>query len=300
MDRFDAMTLFTRIVESGSFTRAANALDIPRASATLAIQQLEARLAIRLLERTTRTVRPTPEGETYYARCLELLAELEDTEAMLSPVADDPRGTVRVELHGTHATRIVLPRLAEFRARYPRLEVVVTTGDRRVDLVAEGVDCAVRSGTSEDSSLVARYLTTLEQVICASPGYLDRMGVPQTPTALAEHDVVRFVSGHGAPDGTLDLIIDGQLCRFASGGWLTVNDAESYMAAAIEGHGLIQLPRLRLEDELAAGRLVEVLADWQKPALPIHIVYPQRRLLAPRVRVFIDWLQTIYADRFGA
>ncbi|WP_106477550.1 LysR family transcriptional regulator [Phytohalomonas tamaricis] len=299
MDRFDAMALFVRIVESGSFTKAANTLDIPRATATLAIQQLESRLGVRLLERTTRQVRPTAEGQAFHERCVHLLAELEDAEATLHPVASNPRGVLRVELHGTHASRIVLPRLDEFHARYPALKLVVTSGDRRVDLIGEGADCAVRSGEPADSSLVARRLTTFEQVICASPAYLERMGTPTTPAALRTHHGVHFVSGHNAPDTALDLVIDGQVHSFTTEGWLTVNDAESYVVSALQGYGLIQLPRFRLDAELASGRLVEVLADWKKPALPVNVVYLQRRQLSPRVRVFVDWLVGIYAERFG-
>ncbi|WP_083627814.1 LysR family transcriptional regulator [Salinicola sp. MH3R3-1] len=299
MDRFEAMTLFVRIVESGSFTRAANALDIPRATATLAIQQLEARLGVRLLERTTRQVRPTPEGEAFHERCVHLLAELEDAEAILQPVADSPRGVLRVELHGTHASRIVLPRLDAFHARYPALELVITTGDRRVDLVGEGIDCALRSGEPEDSSLIARHLATLEQVICASPDYLARMGTPSTPDTLRNHHGIHFVSGFKAPDRTLDVIVDGETRAFTTGGWLTVNDAESYAVSAVEGFGLIQLPRFSLASHLASGALVEILPEWQKPTLPLYAVYPQRRQLSPRVRVFLEWVTTLYADCFG-
>lgn len=299
MDRFQAMTLFTRIVESSSFTRAANALDIPRATATLAIQQLESRLGVRLLERTTRQVRPTPEGQAYFERCVQLLAELEDAEAILRPVADNPAGVLRVELHGTHASRIVLPCIDEFHARYPRLELVVTSGDRLVDLVGEGIDCAVRAGTPADSTLVMRRLAEFPQVICASPAYLERMGTPKTPDALREHHAVRFVSGSGAPDAELDLIVDGQVRAFTTGGWMTVNDAENYVVSALKGCGLIQVPRFHLEAALTSGELIEVLAEWEKPSLPIHLVYPHRRQLSPRVRVFADWLAEIYTKRFG-
>ncbi|GHB21074.1 LysR family transcriptional regulator [Salinicola rhizosphaerae] len=300
MDRFDAMTLFVRIVESGSFTRAANALEIPRATATLAIQQLESRLGVRLLARTTRKVRPTPEGEAYFERCVQLLAELEEAEAVLKPVADNPRGVLRIEMHGTHASRLVLPNLYAFHQRYPHLEIVLTTGDRRVDLVGEGIDCAVRSGTPQDSTLVSRHLATLEQVICASPAYLERMGTPTAPEDLARHHGIRFVSGFNAPDTTLDLIVEGEARFFPTEGWLTVNDAESYLAAALAGFGLIQLPRFRLESELADGRLVSLLEAWAKPAMPVNVVYPQRRQLSPRVRVFVDWLAALYAERFPA
>ncbi len=293
------MTLFVRIVESGSFTKAANALDIPRATATLAIQQLESRLGVRLLERTTRQVRATPEGVAFHERCIHLLAELEDAEAILQPVADNPRGVLRVELHGTHASRIVLPRLEAFHARYPALELVITTGDRRVDLVGEGIDCAVRSGEPEDSRLIARKLVTLEQVICASPAYLERMGIPSTPDTLRDHHGIHFVSGANAPDKTLDLIVDGATRTFTTGGWLTVNDAESYVTSALAGFGLIQLPRFRLASHLANGELVEILPAWKKPALPLYAVYPQRRHLSPRVRVFLEWLTTLYESEFG-
>lgn len=299
MDRFDAMTLFVRIVEVGSFTRAANVLDIPRATATLTIQKLESRLNVRLLERTTRQVRPTIEGQAFYERCVHLLAELEDAEAILQPVASNPAGVLRVELHGTHASQIVLPRIDEFHARYPRLELVITSGDRLVDLVGEGIDCAVRGGTPSDSTLVARRLADFPQAICASPAYLEEMGIPETPEALSEHHAVRFVSGSGAPDAELELVIDGQTRAYTAGGWMTVNDAENYVVSALKGCGLIQLPRFHVEGALASGQLMEVLPDWEKPAMPIHLVYPHRRQLSPRVRVFIDWLVDIYEARFG-
>ncbi|WP_110647503.1 LysR family transcriptional regulator [Salinicola peritrichatus] len=299
MDRFDSMTLFVRIVESGSFTKAANTLAIPRATATLAIQRLESRLGVRLLERTTRQVRPTPEGRAFHERCVHLLAELEDAEAILQPVASNPAGVLRVEMHGTHASQIVLPRIDEFHVRYPRLELVVTSGDRLVDLIGEGVDCAIRGGIPDDSTLIARRLADFPQVICASPAYLAKIGSPETPEALSGHHAVRFVSGSGTPDAELELVIDGQTRAYAAGGWMTVNDAENYVVSALKGCGLIQLPRFHVEAALASGDLIEVLPDWEKPMLPIHLVYPHRRQLSPRVRVFVDWLVDIYEARFG-
>ncbi|BES71443.1 LysR family transcriptional regulator [Marinobacter nanhaiticus D15-8W] len=299
MDRIDSMALFVRIVESRSFTRAANELGLPRATATLGIQQLENRLGTRLLERTTRQVRPTVEGQAFYERCTNLLAELEEAEAILSPVAGNPRGVLRVELHGTHASHIVMPRIDEFRALYPRLELVVTTGDRRVDLVGEGIDCAVRGGVPGDSTLVSRRLAMLPQVICASPGYVTRMGLPDEPGALRNHQAVRFMSGYSAADTKLDLVIDGELVSFETKGWLTLNDAENYVVGGLRGCGLIQLPRFHVEAALERGELVEVLAGWEKPHLPIHVVYPHRKQLSPRVRVFVDWLVSIYEERFG-
>lgn len=300
MDRFDTLQLFVRIVELGSFTRAAGTLGMPRATATLAIKTLEARLNTRLLERTTRTVRPTLEGEAFYRRCQHLLDDLEDAESSLHQVAVNPQGTLRLGLHGTHATRIVLPQIDAFHQAYPRIELVISSGDRLVDLVAEGIDCVIRSGTPQDSSLVARRLAVIPEVICASPAYLARAGTPSHPDALAQHQMVGFFSSNHDRSFPFELQVDGSVRSYLQPGWLTVNDAENYVAAAISGCGLIQLPRFHVEDELRDGRLVEVLADWPCPGLPISAMYPQHRQLPSRVRVFIDWVAEVYATKFGA
>ncbi|MFS2155750.1 LysR family transcriptional regulator [Pseudomonas sp. Pseusp122] len=299
MDRFDSLQLFTRIVELSSFSRAAAMLGIPRATATHAIKELEARLGIRLLDRTTRHVRPTLDGQAFYERCVFVLSELDDAESSLRLVASNPRGMLRVDMHGTHANRIVLPRINEFRQRYPGIDLTVSGGDRLVDLVREGVDCAIRAGTPRDSSLVARPLAVMPQIICASPDYLSRFGTPQTPEELPSHQAVRFFSSSGAVDYPFELLINGQIREFALEGWMSVNDAESYVVCALRGCGLIQVPRFHIEEELRAGLLIEVLSDWTSPGLSLSAIYPHQRHLSPRVRVFIDWLSEVYKDRFG-
>ncbi|MFJ5296232.1 LysR family transcriptional regulator [Pseudomonas sp. NPDC088368] len=300
MDRFDSLQLFTRIVELSSFSRAAAVLNIPRATATHAIKALENRLGIRLLERTTRHVRPTVDGQAFYERCVFVLSELDDAESSLRHVASNPQGMLRVDMHGTHATKIVLPRIDEFRARYPGIELTASGGDRLVDLVQEGVDCVVRAGTPRDSTLVARPLAVMPQIICASPDYLKRFGTPQTPDDLATQQVVKFFSSTGTSSFPLELIIDGQIRPFNLDGWMAVNDAESYVVCALRGCGLIQVPRYHIEEALNDGRLVEVLRDCQSPGLSVSAMYPHHRHLSPRVRVFIDWLSEVYRDRFGA
>lgn len=172
MDRFDAMRLFTRIVELRSFTQAAHDLGYPKATVTHAIKQLEARLRVRLLQRTTRQVTPTPDGEAYYQRCARLLADLEETEAVFSSAARQPAGKLRVDLHATLAMHFVMPVLDQF-CGYPLIELEIGMGDRLVDLVREGVDCVLRVGELSDSSM-ARRVALLEQVTCASPAYLGR------------------------------------------------------------------------------------------------------------------------------
>jgi DNA-binding transcriptional LysR family regulator len=299
MDRLDTLQLFTRIVETGSFSRAADTLDMPRPTATYAIQQLEARLGVRLLERTTRQVRTTLDGQAFYERCVQILGDLDDAESSLRHVASSPHGMLRVDMASTHAAYIVLPRIDEFHNRYPGIELVISSGDRLVDLMREGVDCVIRAGVPRDSTLVARSLTRMPQIICASPEYLARFGTPQDPGELARHQAVKFFSSSAGIDNTVDLIVDGKVREFGLGGWMSVNDAESYIVCALRGCGMIQVPRFHVENALREGRLVEVLAEWASPAMPLSALYPYRRQLSRRVRVFIDWLCDVYKAKFG-
>ncbi len=300
MDRLDTLQLFTRIVEQNSFSRAADLLGIPRATATHAIKALETRLGTRLLERTTRHVRPTLDGQAYYERCVQVLTDLDDAEAVFRQGASSPRGVLRVDMSGTHATRVVLPRIHEFHALHPDVELVLSSGDRLVDLVREGVDCVIRAGAPRDQSLVARRLALMPQAIVASPDYLAAHGTPRHPDELAAHQVVGFFASSGALDYPLELDVDGAARRFDLPGWLSVNDAENYVLGALRGCGLIQVPRFHVEQELADGRLVEVLGAWRSPDFPLSALYPYRRQLSPRLRVFVDWIAGLYRERFGA
>lgn len=298
MDRFQALRLFNRIVELGSFTEAANLLGMPRATATHAIKALEKRLGARLLERTTRQVRPTLDGQAFYERSRRILAELEDAENALSNRVDNAHGTLRLDLHGTHATRIILPRIGQFRARYPQIDITISSGDRLVDLVKEGIDCVIRAGHPSDSSLVVRKLADMPEIICASPDYLARCGTPSHPRDLLQHQGVGFFSRGHDRRYPFTVIVDGEVMEFQSKGWISVSDAACYTSAALAGCGLIQVPRFRLEEHLQAGRLVQVLAEWDCPALPVCALYPFHRQLSPRVRVFIDWACEVYAQHF--
>lgn len=299
MDRFDALQLFTRIVEFGSFTEAAAALNIPRATATHAIKQLETRLGARLLDRTTRQVRPTLDGQAFYERSKRVLTELEDAETSLSTHVGNPRGILRLDLHGAHATMIILPRIGEFRERYPHIDIVISSGDRLVDLVGEGVDCVVRAGQPRDSSLVVRRLADMPEIICASPAYLEQHGTPSHPDELVAHQGIGFFSRGNDSRYPFTVLVDGEAKAFAARGWMSVSDAECYTSAALAGCGLIQVPRFRLETHLQAGRLVQVLPEWQCPDLPVSALYPSHSQLSPRVRVFIDWARDVYREKFG-
>ena len=284
------MRLFTRIVELGSFSAAAEDQGVPRATATHTIQQMERRLGVRLLQRTTRHVSTTLDGQAYYERCLRLLADLEETESFLGEAAANPKGRLRVDLQGTVATHYLLPDLASFCRRYPGIELEIGTGDRLVDLVREGVDCVVRGGEPRDSGLVVRRIANLPQVTCASAGYLKENGRPRTLEVFRQHQAVNYVSSATGKHSPFEFQVDGKLQAMTLKGRIAVASVEAYVACCEQGFGFIQAPRYHVRRQLAAGKLVEVLARNPPPPMPLSVLYPHHRQLSPRVRVFIDWV----------
>ncbi len=294
MDRIDAMRLFVRIVERRSFTLAAQDLNLPRSTVTEALQGLEARLGVRLLQRTTRQVSPTLDGEAYYRRCLAILADIEEAEGAFSDAR--PRGLLRVDVHGTLARRFLLPGLPRFLARYPELTLHLSEGDRLIDLVREGVDCVLRVGDLQDSAMVGRRVAMLPEATYASPAYLEQFGAPAGPDQLDGHRMVGFASTASGAVLPLEFTVGGEVRSVTLPSPVTVSGAETYVAAARLGLGLIQVPRYHLEADLAAGTLVEVLADFPPTPTPVSLLYPHNRQLSPRVRVFLDWVAREFAD----
>lgn len=296
MDRFDAMRVFIRIVELASFTRAGDALGVPRATVSHALRQLEARLGTQLLIRTTRSVRTTPDGQAYYARCVRLLADLEETEAVFSHAAAQPRGVLRIDLSGPLGSSVVVPALAGFRARYPELALDIGASDRYIDLIQEGVDCVIRAGELADSGLIARRVADLSQVTCVSASYVSQHGLPRQLAELAAHQAVVWRSPTSGRTQSMDFMVDGVLQVIDVQGSVTVNAGDIYAAACRAGLGMIQLPRYSVAADLAAGRLVEVLPEQPPPPMPVSVLYPSQRQLSPRVRVFVDWLAELLRD----
>lgn len=290
MDRIDAMKLFARIVELRSFTAAADDLGLPRATATHNIQQLERRLGVRLLQRTTRSVSPTLDGQAYYERCTRLLADLEETESFLGEAAANPKGKLRVDLQPTLAMNYLVPRLGEFCQRHPQLELEIGMGDRLVDLVREGVDCVLRGGEPEVSSMVVRRVAMLPQVTCASPAYLERHGTPRNLEQFRAHRAVNFLSSATGRRMPFEFTVAGEVQAVYLKSAVSVTHSGAYLACCEQGLGLIQAPRYNLRRQLAAGTLVEVLKRHPPPAMPVSVLYPHHRQLSPRVRVFIDWV----------
>lgn len=295
MDRFQAMQVFTRVVDSGSFTRAAENLGLPRATVTTAVQNLERHLQVRLLNRTTRHIGLTPDGAAYYERCKLILQDVEDAESTLRDVALQPKGRLRVDTTPSIGRLVIIPALADFYRRYPDMEIVLGMGIRPVDLVQEGVDCVIRIGELPDSSLVSRRLGTVHSITCASPEYLDRHGVPQTLEDLASHEAVLYFTGAGR---ALDLsfMVDGAIRDVRMRGHILVNDVDAYIAGALHGHGLIQPPLCQVEPYLSSGQLRVVLPQWQPPTLPVSALYLHNRHLSSKVRVFVDWAAELFGD----
>ncbi|WP_063551895.1 LysR family transcriptional regulator [Burkholderia territorii] len=298
MDHLHAMRIFVRVAHLGSFTKAAEQLQLPRPTVSNAVQYLEKHLRVRLLQRTTRRVALTAEGATYYERCTRLLADLDDAETLFDDAGAAPRGVIRVDLPERFALTKVIPALPDFHARYPDLRVVLSTTDRFVDLVADGIDCAVRVGVLSDTSLVARRVGEMAQINCASPAYLARYGMPRSPDDLPDHVAVGYFSSRTGRE------LDWEYADMDSGALQTVkmrsvvavNSSQAYLACCIAGLGLIQAPRDGLAPLLEDGSLVEVLPEWHAAPLPVSVVFPSGRHLAPRVRIFVDWLaQTLDA-----
>ncbi|MFL1480306.1 LysR family transcriptional regulator [Pseudomonas grimontii] len=295
MDRFNAMRVFTRIVELGGFAKAADSLQLPRASVTVLIKQLEAHLGVQLLQRTTRQVSPTLDGAAYYQRCVQLLTDLEETEAVFSTQRQNPRGVLSVDMPSGIGRLIVIPALPAFTARYPQIELDIGLNDRPVDLIREGVDCVLRGGLALDESLVARPLAMMDQVTLASPAYLERMGVPETFDDLARHQMVEYVSSASGKRFGLEFQLGAELRPVNLAKVVAVNSADGYFCACEAGFGLIQAPYYHAMNRLAEGSLVEVLPQLAVPKMALTALYPPHRQLSQRVRVFVDWLVELCA-----
>ncbi|MCW1984218.1 DNA-binding transcriptional LysR family regulator [Xanthomonas arboricola] len=294
MDRLDAMRIFGRVVERKSFTLAAEDLGLPRSTVTDAVKQLEARLGVRLLQRTTRHVSSTLDGEAYYQRCLTILDDVEDAEGAFSGMT--PKGLLRVDVHGTLSRHFVLPNLPAFLSSYPSIELYITEGDRFVDLVREGIDCVLRVGEPQNVDMVARRVATLNEVTCASKAYIEKYGLPETVDSLAGHVMVGFKSSATGALIPLEFQVENKVLYQQLPTIVSVNAAESFIAAAKLGLGLIQIPRYHAQRELDEGSLVEVLPAHPPTPTPVYLLYPRNRQLSLRVRVFIDWLAGVFRE----
>lgn len=294
MDRIAAMTAFVRVVEAGTFTKAADTLNLPNASVTRLIQALEDELKVRLLHRTTRSVTVTAEGAAYYERVVRLLADLADIESTAKQSLASPTGRVRVETAAALASMIIVPALGEFYRSYPHVEIELGAGNRPADLVAEGIDCAIRVGEVAEQFLVARRVGEFRFHTCGAPELFPSHDLPKSPADLASFPTVGMTSSQPNRPRPFRFAKDGESLEFSFSHRLVANDTNSYVAAGLAGLGIIQVPAYCVQAAVAEGKLVLLLDDWRTRSIPIHVIYPPNRYLSAKVRVFIDWVVSLF------
>ncbi|KAF1714990.1 LysR family transcriptional regulator [Pseudoxanthomonas wuyuanensis] len=295
MDRVGDLTLFLRVLDLGSLTAAARSLDLSVAVASQRLKRLEKELGVRLLHRTTRRLHPTPEGAALAQQGRALVEDLESLGAGLRETASEVAGTLRVTMSASFGRQYVSPLLPGFLARHPKLRLSVHLSDNVVDLVSEGFDLAIRIGALEDSGLVASRIAANRRLLCASPDYLRRRGRPRTAEDLAGHDCLLLFGSSGRQDVWRMTAPDGQEIAVRVHGRFESNFGEVLRDASLAGEGIVIHSLWHIADDLRAGRLEVVLPDHSLATTAISAVMPQRRLVPPRVRAFIDLL----ADEFG-
>jgi len=298
MDRLQAMQVYIQVVENGSFTAAADVLQMHRPAVSRAVQQLEQELGLRLLHRTTRKVSMTAEGEAFYQRCIHALAEVNEVFSVFSQPSLVPTGRLRIDLPVTLARGFIIPALRDFQQRYPQVELVLGATDQPIDLIATGVDCAVRLGKLQDSSMIARRIGSIPMVTCASPDYLARHGIPRTLQDLEKHLAVNYFSGPNRRVMDWIFSVDGQTVTHRLRSGILTNDSETFLSCALAGFGLIQGLEPEMRPALDSGQLIEILADIPTAPKPVSILFPNRSYLAPRVRVFVDWLTELVGRNY--
>ncbi|WP_285425673.1 LysR family transcriptional regulator [Pseudomonas sp. efr-133-TYG-103a] len=299
MDRFDAMQAFVRVAQTGSFTKAADTLHMSKTTVTQLIQQLEARLRVKLLNRTTRKVNVTADGAVYYERAVRLLLDLDDAETSLSAAAAVPRGRLRVDVPSPFARMILIPALPQFHARYPDIQIDLGASDRMIDLIGENVDCVVRGGELTDESLMARHIGDLQLGVYAAPAYLQRVGSPAHPSELENSDH-RVVGYRWARTGKLYPLImqrNNETVQVQSRYVLSVDDGNAFLAAGLAGMGVLWLPDYMARNHVASGELLPLFGDWHLDTLPMYVAFPPNRHISIKLRVFIDWIVELMADR---
>ena len=295
MDHLIAIRTFQRIVETRSFTKAAAHLGMPRSTVSKALRDLEAHLGIRLIQRTTRSVILTTEGAEYYRRISRLVTKIDETEAAMRDMGTAAKGWLRIDLHSSMASFVLIPMLGEFRERYPDIQLAFGVGDRPVNLIEEGVDCVIRAGELADSSLKAKTLYKDRLITCASPGYLERYGVPESLTDLeSNHKIIGYFSAATGEVWPLRFRNRGAekfLVRFD----IAANDSASQINMLVNGLGVGQTHASVAARFIRSGELVTVMDDMTNLRIPISVIYPPTRQLNVRLRLFIDWL----AERFS-
>lgn len=294
MDLFASMRMYLAVVDGGSFAAAADKLDVSRAMVSKQVQKLEEHLGTRLLNRTTRRLSLTETGREFYERSMQIVSDVEEAEQIAGQMTRMPQGVLRVTIPLSYGQHRLAGIIGDYTQAYPQVQLDISLSDRKVDLIDEGFDLAIRIGAMPQSDLVARKIGGVRSIVCAAPSYLKKHGAPQAPTDLAAHACLGYtLTGTGTewrlegPDGTLAIPISGPI---------KADNGDIIRLAALRGAGIVFQPQFIIGDDVDAGRLVRVLPDWQSAELGVYAVYPSRKHLSAKVRTFVDFL----VDALGA
>lgn len=288
MDQLDAMRAFVRVVQSGSFSAAARDENTTQSTISKKVAALEAHLGAKLLTRSTRELSLTEAGTEYYEHCVVLLGELDEVEVRVRSHVAEPKGTLRITAPVAFGRLVLAPLMGEFLSKYPDIQLDVSLADRQVDLVAEGIDVAIRASQLQDSSLIARHLFDNPMLLVASPDYLSRNGLPKHPEDLKQHNCIVY-SLFGTPNWRF--YRDGKEISVPVSGSFRSDSGDTNMEVALTGLGITQLPIWIVREHLQSGRLIQLMTDYQMDQVPFHAVYPQNRYVPLKVRCFIDFLK---------
>jgi LysR family transcriptional regulator for bpeEF and oprC len=294
MNKLQAMEVFVQVVDAGNFSRAAGNMQLPKATVSTLVQGLERALSVRLLHRTTRQLTVTPDGAAYYERCIRILSDVRDAEESLSRNRLNPSGRLRVDTSTGLASKVLVPALHSFFERYPDIQLELGSSDRTMDLIEEGIDCAIRGGQLADSSLIARRIGAINFVTCAAPSYLEKHGMPLHPDDLARHRCVNYFSSQSGKIYDWNFVRGTERIEVPLPGVIALNDGNAYVEAGLAGLGIVQMTDYLLEEHVKDGTMVPVLPDWGTDPLPVHVVYPQNRHLSAKMRVFVEWVAELF------
>lgn len=295
MAQLSDIAVFVQVVDKGSFTAAAEHLALSKSVVSKYVTRLEEHLDVRLLNRTTRRLSLTEAGQILYERSLRALNEIQAAEAEVSKLHDTPRGRLKINVPMSFGIRHIAPALAVFAQRYPELTIDMRLDDRQVDLIEEGFDLAIRIAELPDSSLVARRLSSCRHVVCASPAYLEKHGEPQLPEQLSQHAVLNY-QYQASPNQWHFIAPDGRPVSVPVRGVVTMNNSLALLEAAKAGAGILLTPSFVAGEDIKQGNLQPLLTNYRAKELSIYAIYPERRHLLPKVKVFVDFMKDYLDD----
>ena len=294
MSEFGAIPVFVAVVENGGFSAASRSLGVSKSAVSKRINQLENHLSVRLLHRTTRRLSLTEAGERYYEYAAEALRTARKAEDAVTELQGEPQGKLKISSPMSFGRLHVAPLIPKFMQRYPKLQIDLVMDDRNIDLVADGIDVAIRAGDMPDSTLISRKLTPLRQVLCASPAYIDCHGMPIIPSELLERNCILFSYSGDANEWTLNKGDKSEVVMVS--GSYRVNNSEAILEALREGVGIGRLPTFVAGTDLKAGNLLKVLDSYHIPDRLFYAVFPERQYLPAKVRVFLDFAIEYFGD----